>query len=88
LIAVAGPVAGSQHPQASGFYTVFAVEGVTDTMAFCERAVSEAHLGMAPGEGFGAGAKGLVRISHAKGQQTLVEAMDRLETFVAAYREK
>jgi aspartate aminotransferase len=75
-------------PQASGFYALFAIEGVTDTMAFCRRAISEAHLGMAPGEGFGAGAEGLVRICYAKGQQTLTEAMDRLETFVAAYREK
>jgi aspartate aminotransferase len=74
-------------PHSGGFYALFAVEGVTDTMAFCRRAVGEARLGMAPGEGFGAGAEGLVRICFAKDPRRLAEAMDRLETFVAAYRE-
>jgi len=66
---------------------MFAVEGVRDTMAFCQRAVTEAHIGMAPGIAFGKGAEGTVRLCYAKAPELLHTAMDRLATFVADYRE-
>jgi aspartate aminotransferase len=69
-------------PQQAGYYTLFGVEGVDDTMTFCRRAVAEARLGMAPGEGFGAGAEGLIRLCFAKSSEALAEAMDRLERFI------
>ena len=62
---------------------MFGVEGVSDTFAFCKRAVHEAKIGMAPGTSFGAGAEGLVRLCYAKTAPLLQEAMDRLEGFVA-----
>lgn len=72
-------------PQQAGYYALFAVEGVNDTMGFCRRAVAEARLGMAPGEGFGAGAEGLIRLCFAKSPAALAEAMDRLERFIAGH---
>jgi aspartate/methionine/tyrosine aminotransferase len=70
-------------PGAGAFYTMFGVEGVTDTFSFCKRAVHEARIGMAPGTSFGAGAEELVRLCYAKTPPLLHEAMDRLEKFVA-----
>jgi aspartate aminotransferase len=74
-------------PSAGAFYAMFEVEGVTDTLRFCLRAVEEAKLGMAPGTAFGRGAERLVRICYAKSRENLSEAMDRLERFVAGYAE-
>ena len=74
-------------PGAGAFYTMFGVDGVTDTFAFCKRAVHEAKIGMAPGTSFGAGAEGLVRLCYAKTPALLHEAMDRLATFAASYQQ-
>ena len=74
-------------PNRGSFYAMFEVEGVTDTLAFCLAAVREARIGMAPGVSFGRGAERLVRLCYAKSPELLQEAMDRLEAFVAGYRE-
>jgi len=74
-------------PNNGSFYAMFSVDGVTDTLTFCKRAVREARIGMAPGEAFGLGAEGLVRLCYAKSAENLTEAMDRLERFVAGYTE-
>lgn len=74
-------------PNNGSFYAMFSVDGVTDTLTFCKRAVREARIGMAPGEAFGLGAEGLVRLCYAKSAENLTEAMDRLERFVADYAE-
>ena len=74
-------------PTSGSFYALFAVDGMADTMNFCKRAVREERIGMAPGTSFGRGAERLVRLCYAKKPEMLVEAMDRLERFVAAYRE-
>ena len=74
-------------PGAGAFYAMFEVEGVTDTLQFCQRAVTEAGLGMAPGTAFGRGAERLVRICYAKSAANLNEAMDRLQRFVRDYAE-
>ena len=66
---------------------MFSVEGMSDTLAFCKRAVHEARIGMAPGTSFGLGAEGLIRLCYAKSPEQLHEAMDRLDRFVADYRE-
>ena len=75
-------------PGAGAFYAMFEVEGVTDTLAFCQRAVTEAGLGMAPGTAFGRGAERLVRICYAKSPEMLHEAMDRLQRFVRNYADQ
>ena len=74
-------------PNNGSFYVMFAVEGVTDTLAFCKRAVTEAAVGLAPGMAFGGGAERHIRLCYARGRDSLVEAMDRLERFIANYRE-
>lgn len=75
-------------PSKGAFYAMFEVEGVTDTMQFCKRAVTEAKIGMAPGIAFGKGAEHAIRLCYAKSTPLITEAMNRLETFVATYEEK
>jgi len=68
------------------FYSMFEVEGVKDTLAFCMAAAVEARVGMAPGLAFGAGAEALIRVCYAKSPEYLETAMDRLEGFLAEGR--
>jgi len=74
-------------PHSAAFYAMFSVDGMTDSLTFCKRAVHEARIGMAPGTSFGRGAEHLVRLCYAKSPENLHEAMDRLERFVAGYVE-
>ena len=75
-------------PNSGAFYAMFSVDGMTDSLQFCLRAVQEAKIGMAPGTSFGRGAEHLVRICYAKSEANISEAMDRLERFVEGYVEK
>ena len=72
-------------PNKGSFYAMFSIDGVKDTLTFCKRAVVEARIGMAPGEAFGRGAEGMVRLCYAKSPELLNEAMDRLERFIDSY---
>jgi aspartate/methionine/tyrosine aminotransferase len=74
-------------PSQGAFYAMFEADGVSDTFAFCKRAVHEARIGMAPGTSFGKGAEKAVRLCYAKSPALLHQAMDRLEEFVARYTE-
>ena len=74
-------------PNHGSFYAMFEVDGMTDTLRFCKRAVAEAGIGMAPGIAFGRGAERHIRLCYAKSTELLHQAMDRLELFVADYRE-
>ncbi len=74
-------------PNEGSFYAMFSVDGVTDTLTFCKRAVVEAKIGMAPGTSFGKGSEHHIRLCYAQTVETMKEAMDRLEAFVATYRE-
>jgi len=74
-------------PSKGAFYAMFEVEGVTDTLEFCKRAVVEAKIGMAPGIAFGKGAERAIRLCYAKSPELLHTAMDRLEAFLETYRE-
>ena len=75
-------------PNSGAFYAMFSVDGMTDSLQFCLRAVQEAKIGMAPGTSFGRGAEHLIRICYAKSEANISEAMDRLERFVDGYVEK
>jgi aspartate aminotransferase len=74
-------------PHHGSFYAMFEVDGMTDTLGFCKRAVAEGKVGMAPGIAFGKGAERHIRLCYAKSPEVLHEAMDRLEGFLANYRE-
>jgi aspartate aminotransferase len=74
-------------PNTGGFYAMFEVDSVNDTLAFCKRAVLEAKIGMAPGIAFGRGSERFVRLCYARSNEQLTMAMDRLEGFVAGYRD-
>ncbi|HEX3350334.1 MAG TPA: pyridoxal phosphate-dependent aminotransferase [Acetobacteraceae bacterium] len=74
-------------PSKGGFYAMFEVAGMRDTLGFCRRAVDEARIGMAPGIAFGAGAERHIRLCTAKAPELLDVAMDRLEDYVAHYQD-
>ncbi|CAH2599004.1 Aminotransferase [Rhodovastum atsumiense] len=74
-------------PNQGSFYAMFEIDGVSDTLGFCRRAVTEARIGLAPGIAFGAGADRMVRLCFAKSPELLHRAMDRLESFVENYKE-
>jgi aspartate/methionine/tyrosine aminotransferase len=74
-------------PSAGGFYAMFEVAEMRDTLAFCKQAVLEARVGMAPGIAFGRGAERHVRLCTAKSPELLHTAMDRLGTFLDHYTE-
>src|SRR5271167_2658259 len=74
-------------PNTGGFYAMFDVDGVNDTLTFCKRAVTEAKIGMAPGTAFGRGSERFIRLCYARSNEQLTLAMDRLEAFVATYQE-
>jgi len=49
---------------------------------FCERFLMEEHVAAIPGNAFGAGGEGFVRMCYASSLANLSEAMDRLERFL------
>jgi aspartate aminotransferase len=70
------------RPQAA-FYAFFQVEGMTDSLEFCKRAVREANVGLAPGRAFGPEGEGWIRLCFAIGHDKLDEALTRLEKMLA-----
>ena len=74
-------------PSDGAFYIMFGVEGVTDVMGFCKRAVAAARVGLAPGTAFGGGAERMLRLCHAQSPERMRIALDRLASFVHAYAE-
>lgn len=54
-----------------------------DSMAFCERALQEAHVALTPGHDFGVSGSGrFVRLSYAASREDLSEGLDRLGRFM------
>lgn len=49
---------------------------------FCERALSEGKVAVVPGNAFGKGGEGYIRISYSYSLDTLEEALNRLEAFL------
>ncbi len=62
------------------FYAFFAVDGMTDSVAFAQRLIDEAGVGLAPGRAFGPSGEGRMRLCFAAETQTLSTALDRLAT--------
>jgi aspartate aminotransferase len=71
------------RPEAA-FYAFFSVDGVKDTMAFCKKLAKEYKVGLAPGEAFGPGGQGNVRLCFASGAERLSKGLDRIEAAVKA----
>jgi aspartate/methionine/tyrosine aminotransferase len=67
-------------PPKGAFYVFPRLEGLTDSLAFCEHLVREYRLGLAPGAAFGAGGEGHIRFCFAVDEATLIDALDRFET--------
>jgi aspartate/methionine/tyrosine aminotransferase len=71
------------RPEAA-FYAFFAIDGVTDTLSFCKRLAKDYKVGLAPGEAFGPGGEGNVRLCFASGAERLSRGLDRIETAIKA----
>ena len=70
---------GVTVPEPAGAFYVFPrLDGLVDSMAFCERLVRERRVGVAPGSAFGLGGEGHIRICFAVDEVTLRDALDRI----------
>jgi aspartate/methionine/tyrosine aminotransferase len=70
------------------FYVFPRLDGLTDSMDFCEYLVREWRLGVAPGVAFGEGGEGHVRICFAVDEHLLMKALDVFEAGWESYRAK
>ncbi|WP_425065676.1 pyridoxal phosphate-dependent aminotransferase [Reyranella sp.] len=68
----------------AAFYAFFSVEGVSDTLAFCKTMAKQHKVGLAPGEAFGPGGQGNVRLCFASSAERLSKGLDRIEAAVKA----
>lgn len=66
------------------FYQFFAVDGMTDSVAFAKDLVRSHGVGLAPGAAFGPGNDGYLRLCFASEIDTLSRALDRLTPALAA----
>ena len=64
-------------------YVFLGIDGMTDSVAFAKRLVSEAKLGLAPGAAFGSDGEGYLRWCFASSKEKLDEGVRRLETGLA-----
>lgn len=55
---------------------------VMDDESFCEELLQEERLALIPGSAFGASGQGFVRASYATSEETIMEALNRLERFL------
>ncbi len=74
------PGLAATRPQGA-FYAFFRVPGLTDSLAFAKRLLTEAGVGLAPGSAFGACGEGFLRLCYATRPETVAKALDRLEGF-------
>jgi aspartate/methionine/tyrosine aminotransferase len=63
-------------------YVFFGVEGMSDSLDFCKRLLSQTALGLAPGSAFGPEGEGHVRWCFASSEARLAEAVARLRRFL------
>jgi aspartate/methionine/tyrosine aminotransferase len=71
------------RPEAA-FYAFFSIDGVDDTLAFCKKLAKDYKVGLAPGEAFGPGGEGNVRLCFASGAERLSRGLDRIEAAINA----
>ncbi|MEE2996769.1 MAG: pyridoxal phosphate-dependent aminotransferase [Pseudomonadota bacterium] len=61
------------------FYAFFAVDGMSDSVAFAQKLIDEVAVGLAPGLAFSDDGEGWMRLCFAADTGTVSAAMDRLE---------
>jgi aminotransferase len=69
--------------RAAGAFYAFPECPWDDSAAFAEALIEEERVAVVPGDVFGAGGAGHLRVSYATGLSQLKEAMNRIESFVA-----
>jgi aminotransferase len=69
--------------RAGGAFYAFPECPWDDSAAFAEALIEEERVAVVPGDVFGAGGAGHLRVSYATGLSQLKEAMNRIESFVA-----
>jgi len=74
----------SAAPPDGTMYAFLRIEGVADSMDFCERLVRDAGLGLAPGSAFGPAGEGYARWCFASSEERLAAGLERLRSFMAA----
>jgi aspartate/methionine/tyrosine aminotransferase len=86
LVPLLAGVPGVQvAPAKGGMYAFFRLEGFDDSLDVAKRLVTEAGLGLAPGNAFAPEAQGWLRWCFAsKDPQRLVEGVERLKRWLAA----
>jgi aspartate aminotransferase len=67
-------------PPPGAFYAFIGVEGLTDSLGFAKRLVTEHRIAVAPGIAFGDAGEGHLRICFAQSEQRLERAVQRLRT--------
>jgi len=70
------------RPQGA-FYAFFALDGMTDSLAFAKQLLDTANVGLAPGSAFGPGGEGHLRLCFASSLDRLAQAMERLRPALA-----
>ncbi len=70
-------------PEAS-FYTFARIDGMTDSLSFATRLVTEHKVAVAPGIAFGASGEGHIRLCFGQSPDKLAHAMERLCRGIAA----
>jgi len=68
---------------AGAFYAFFSVDGEPDTRKLALRLVDEANVGLAPGDAFGAGGAGFMRLCYLRNLDQIREATRRLAEWLA-----
>jgi aspartate/methionine/tyrosine aminotransferase len=88
LVPLLAAVPGVQvAPAKGGMYAFFKLDGFDDSLAVAKRLVTEAGLGLAPGNAFAPEAQGWLRWCFAsKDPQRLVEGVGRLQAWLAAQK--
>jgi aspartate aminotransferase len=80
---------GITVPDPTGAFYVFPrLEGLADSFDFCRWLVTEKGVGLAPGNAFGLGGEGHVRLCFAVEEAILREALDRFEAGWIEYRKR
>jgi aspartate aminotransferase len=81
-------MAGVTVPEPTGaFYVYPRLKGLADSFDFCRGLVSEKGVGLAPGNAFGQGGEGHIRLCFAVEEAILIEALDRFEAGWNEYRQ-